>query len=195
MASDRGMRRQRRRWVWLVGALVVALHTPPASAYSGGISSAVFGTTGCPLCHSGGTAPSVVLSGPTSVAPGDTADYTLTIFTNPAQDFGGLNVSAPLGVLSVGGPFSTGTTTILGAGGLAEITHTMPKQADFLYTIEFSFSWTAPSDFTSVTLRGWGNAVNGNHLPSGDAATLSTLDVFSSTAATPTPSGSPSPTA
>src|SRR5262249_18526094 len=124
-----------------------------------------------------------------------TADYTLTIFTNPTQDFGGLNVSAPLGVLSVGGPFSTGTTTILGGGGLAEITHTMPKQADFLYTIEFSFSWTAPSDFTNVTLRGWGNAVNGNHLPSGDAATLSTLDVFSSTAATPTPSGSPSPTA
>jgi len=175
-------------------ALLIGLHASAALAFSGGIDSTFFGLTGCPLCHFGGTAPTVVLSGPTTVAPGETVDYTLTIFGNSAQNYGGFNVAAPLGTLSVGGPFSAGTTNLVGAGGLDEITHFMPKQGDFLNTIEFSFSWTAPPAFNSVTLRGWGNAVNFNHSPSGDMASLSTLQVFSTTADTPTPTDTPTAT-
>src|SRR5262249_50885582 len=116
-------------------ALLIGLHASAALAFSGGIDSTFFGLTGCPLCHFGGTAPTVVLSGPTTVAPGETVDYTLTIFGNSAQNYGGFNVAAPLGTLSVGGPFSAGTTNLVGAGGLDEITHFMPKQGDFLNTI------------------------------------------------------------
>ena len=45
--------------------------------------------------------------------------------------------------------------------GRAEITHTGPKSAMGGVTT-FSFLWTAPSSFSSVTLQAWGNAVNGN---------------------------------
>ena len=53
-----------------------------------------------------------------------------------------------------------GTKTILGALGLGEVTHTAPKQGDFLNVIEFSFQWTPPASFTSTTMRAWGMAVN-----------------------------------
>ena len=180
---------RRRERVVLCG-LAVALvlgRAAASSAYSGGIASTVFEGIGCPQCHSGGTTPSVVLSGPTVVPPGSTADYTLTIFdTNPAQNFGGFNVAASAGTLSTGGAFALDTRTIVGLLGLVEITHAAPEQGDFLNEIEFSFRWTAPDNFTAATLRGWGNAVNHNGLPSGDAASLATLDIAASVA-TPTP--------
>jgi hypothetical protein len=169
-------------------AVAIAVGQPAVSrAFSTGIPSTVFGLTGCPLCHSGGLTPSVLLSGPTVVAPGSTADYTLTIFdTNPAQNFGGLNVAASAGTLSTGGVFASDTRTIIGLLGLVEITHVAPEQADFLNEVEFSFRWTAPANFTSATLRGWGNAVNHDGFPTGDAASLTTLDIAASIP-TPTP--------
>src|SRR5262245_1452825 len=180
----------------IVAALLAALATgggaAAANALPGGIASTVFGATGCPLCHGGGVAPDVLLSGPTSVAPGDTAEYTLTIFSNTAQNYGGFNVAVPLGTVSTGGPFALGTQTIPGALGLAEITHTAPKQGDFMNVIEFSFQWTAPPAYVSTTMRGWGNAVNLDSTTGGDAASLATLDVFSTTLDTPT--ARPTPT-
>ena len=184
-----------RSIVWLVAAAALLGCARPTSASSGGIASTVFNAAGCPLCHGGGTPPSVVLSGPTAVAPGSTAVYTLTIFGSDAQNFGGFNVAAPLGALSTGGPFALGTKTVTGVLGLIEITHSAPKQGDFLNAVEFSFRWAAPPAFTSVTLRGWGNAVNHNGLPSGDSAVLSTLEVLSSAANTPTPASTATPTA
>jgi hypothetical protein len=178
-------------------SVLVLLSAPVAHAFSSGIDSTVFGLTGCPLCHAGGTPPTVVLSGPTAVAPNSTVDYTFTIFGNTTQNFGGFNVAAPLGVLTTGGPFAAGTQAIPGLLGLAEITHTAPKQGDFLSVVEFSFQWTAPPDFTSVTLRSWGNAVDGGHSPDGDAATLSTLEVFAAgkePTAIDTPDSAPTPT-
>jgi hypothetical protein len=188
--------RQRLVLTCVIGALSV-LCAPAAHAFSSGIDSTVFGLTGCPLCHAGGTPPSVVLSGPTAVAPNDTVEYTFTIFGTTTQNLGGFNVAAPLGALTTGGPFAAGTQAIAGSLGLAEITHRAPKQGDFLSVVEFSFHWTAPADFTSVTLRAWGNAVDGGHSPNGDAATLATLEVFAAGAAptaTETPDVAPTPT-
>lgn len=188
--------RQRIVPACVIGVLML-LCAPPAHAFSTGIASTVFGPTGCPLCHAGGTAPTVVFSGPTAVAPDSTVEYTLTIFGDTTQNFGGFNVAAPLGALSTGGPFAAGTQAITGLLGLAEITHTMPKQGDFLSVVEFSFQWTAPPNFTSVTLRAWGNAVDDSHSPTGDAATLSTLEVFAAgdePTTTDTPDGTPTPT-
>jgi hypothetical protein len=130
------------------------------------------------------------------VVPGTISEYTLTVFGTVEQNFAGVSVAAPLGTLSVGGPFAEGTQALPGLLGLAEITHTAPKQGDFLNVVEFSFLWTAPVSFTSATLRAWGNAVDANHTNGGDAAGLATLQVFAR-ASNPTPTIylTPTPTA
>jgi hypothetical protein len=182
-----------QRLVWIAAMVAIIGHPAVSRAFSTGIPSTVFGPSGCPLCHSGGTTPTVVLSGPTTVSPGDTADYTLTIFGNPAQTHGGLNVAADGGLLSTGGPFAAGTQTIAGLSGLAEITHTAPKQGDVMDVVEFSFQWTAPTSFVgTVHMRGWGNNVNHDLTSSGDAAALATLNIVS-TAPSPTPTATPTP--
>ncbi len=180
--------------IWLATAMLVSLALPGAAlAFSGGLPSTVFGLTGCTLCHSGGSDPVVVLSGPTAVDPGQTVDYTLTIFGTPLQAHGGLTVMASTGSLAVGGPFATGTRAIAGLGGLTEITHTGPKQGDFSNIIEYSFRWTAPADFSGgATLTGWGSAVDLNLLALGDGATRVTLAI-ESTGPAPTPTASPTP--
>ena len=189
-----GQTTDRRHRLSQIAILALVLAQPTVGrAFSTGIVSSVFGNTGCPACHAGGVPPSVLLSGPTVVDPGDTATYTLTIFGNPAQSYGGLNVSATGGTLSTGGPLAAGTQALAGLGGLAEITHTTPKQGDFLNAIDFSFQWTAPPTFVgSVTLRGWGNNVNLNGFPTGDAAALATVSIVSS-APSPTPTATPTP--
>src|ERR1051326_2577218 len=85
-----------------------------AHALSGGITTLSFGVNGCNECHSGGTVPTVSLTGPTVVAPGSVNDYTLTITNSGAQTFGGLNVSALIGVLATGGADPTDTQTMSG---------------------------------------------------------------------------------
>jgi hypothetical protein len=60
--------------------------------------------------------------------------------------------------------------------------------------VTFSFEWTAPASFTSVTLNAWGNSVNLNFSTTGDSAASDSLEVFSSDADSPTPSASPTPT-
>jgi glucose/arabinose dehydrogenase len=177
----------------LACACVVALHVAPAGATSGGIASTSFSpATGCNGCHSGGTVPTVNLTGPTSVDPDSTHEYTLTVSASGAQDFAGLNVSAPDGVFTLGGGDSANTRTIVGAGSRDEITHTGAKTASGGHTT-FTFLWTAPSSFTSITMRGWGNSVNGNFSTLGDRAALATLDVINSTLPTVVPTTTPTP--
>ena len=180
----------------VVVALVVALLPGAGQAFSTGVASTLLGGVGgigCNSCHSGGTPPSVVLSGPTIIDPGDSAIFTLTIFGSPGQGYGGLNVAGSTGLLTTGGPFAAQTKTIVGSGGRPEITHSAPKQGDFTNVIDFSFRWTAPADFSgSTTLRGWGNAVNNNLFNSGDAAAASSLIIMSS-APPPTPTATPTP--
>jgi hypothetical protein len=180
---------------WLLAALLALAPVAPASAYQGGISSTVFGSTGCPACHTGGVPPSVLLSGPAAVQPGSTVTFTLTVFGNAAQDNAGFNVAASLGTLSTGGPFAAGTRTITGMTGMTEITHSAPKPGDFLSVAEFSFLWTLPSDFAGATLRAWGNAVDLSGSPFGDAAALATLNVGAMPTSTPVPTATPTPTA
>ena len=135
----------------------------------------------------------VSISGPTSVAPGSINDYTMIVtdLSVPAnQLFAGLNVFAPDGTLAVGGTQSANTQLLSG-----EITHTSPKAQGGSGWVEFSFQWTAPLTFTSVTLEGWGNAVDLNSNTSGDQATKTTLEILNSTSDTPTPTSTATPTA
>lgn len=197
--------------VW-VGVLTLAWASA-AHGFSTGIATTSFPVPAmaCNFCHGGGSAPAVTLEcvdcggGPPAVEPLTAHEFKLTVFEIGAQDHAGLNVSSPLGALSIGGAFAAGTQTITGAGSLDEITHTGPKAAAG-GMIEFSFIWTAPAAPGSATLHAWGNAVNFNSNTSGDAASNVTLEVAvsgdtptpTSTATsteTPLPSATPTPTA
>ena len=120
----------RSRSFWMPAVLVAAaLAAPQAQAFSTGIASTQFGPLGCNGCHTGGNTPVVTLVGPTSVTQGSTNEYTVQIFTTGSQNKAGLNARGSDGTLAVGGSDSSGTKTIVGTGGLTEITHTMPKMA------------------------------------------------------------------
>ncbi len=134
----------------------------------------------------------MTLTGPTTVDPDSTHEYTVTVSDVGLQDLAGLNVAAAIGVLATGGADSAMTQSVAGAGGRAEITHTGPKSAMAGVTT-FSFQWTAPSSFTSVTLQAWGNAVNGNVSTTGDRAARMTLDVINSGLPTAVPTMTPTP--
>ena len=94
----------------LVGALQLA-SAPAVHAHAAGITSDQFpnlasGCNSAPACHDGGKVPTVVLSGPTLVAPNSTNTYSLTISSHDTkkQTKGGLNVSADAGDFASGGP-------------------------------------------------------------------------------------------
>lgn len=160
----------------IILSLALSFDAVPAVAFSSGITTLSFGVNGCNQCHSGGAVPVVNLSGPTAVEQGATSEYTLTIHQIGSQGRGGLNLSAASGVLSVGGSNSAMTKT-LNAAGRAEITHTGSKGA-VGSVVTFSFLWTAPNAPATVTLNGWGNAVNGTGSSAGDRAAKASLTVF-----------------
>ena len=162
----------------LVGSLgLLPVLASGAFAFPTGISSTQFDQEdGCNQCHSGGQTPMVLLTGPTNVPPGSTHEYLLAISEIGMQRSGGLNVSASAGVLSLGGGQSANTRTVIGAGGMPEITHSAPKGA-VSGAILFSFLWTAPSGSAQGTLTAWGNAVDRNGALSGDKASKAVLRI------------------
>lgn len=162
--------------VWVVMAALLFGGVRHAAAVSAGITGLTTNPTGCNGCHNdmAASTPTVTLTGPTSVIPGAMNEYTLRIFDIAGQHGGGLDAGASQGTLSVGGSNSAGTQAANG-----EITHTAAKASDGTKTT-FSFKWTAPSSFSSATLRAWGNAVNQNAQPTGDRAAFTSLTVFSS---------------
>jgi hypothetical protein len=147
--------------------------TPPAAAYSDGVSGfsgdpATGGAT-CNSCHDGGVEPVLTLAGPTTVAPGSTNTYTLTI-AGGQQRAGGLDVSASDGTLVVSDP---GTWLLDG-----EIVHTQPRPVSIgTFEAVWSFNWTAPLTAGSATLYGCGNSVNLHQAFSGDRASTDTLTI------------------
>ncbi len=170
----------------MAGLSVLLLPAGPAYAFSGGITTASFGASGCNQCHSSGTPPTTTLVGPTSVSGGSTHTYTLTV-TNPgAQTHAGLNVSTTSGTLAMGGADSALTQVLSG-----QITHT-GRKLNVGGITTFTFDWTAPMSFTSVTMRGWGNAVDFSFSSSGDRADDDTLTITNSD---PTPTLTPTATA
>ena len=133
---------------WLLVILVsfaVIYSSIPASASSNGITgfSGKSGST-CTSCHSNGTAPTVTLTGPTTVASGSTNSYTLTVGGTGNK---GLDVAASAGTFTAG----TGTKV-----QNSEITQTSPST-----TGSWTFSWTAPVVTSTTTATLWAAAVNG----------------------------------
>lgn len=133
----------------------------------------------CDSCHGGGVQPTVTLSGPTTVSPGQSAIYSLTVQSAAvaSQTAAGFNVSATDGALASLG----GDTQIIDG----EITHVSPKTNTAGGVAVFSFQWTAPAVAPqAVVLYAAGNSVNLDDTPGGDrhANTVLTVNVVNPTA-------------
>ncbi|MCO5193946.1 MAG: hypothetical protein M9928_05370 [Anaerolineae bacterium] len=163
----------------LIAAFLLQTHSV------GALSTGISGFSGkdsiyCNACHNDATAivPTVTMFGPQIVLPGSTHTYTLKISggqaLNPAAPApgGGLDVAASAGALSI---LAGATDTRVESG---EITHTMRKPVDANGDVFFSFEWTAPGSASVETLYGAGNSVNGNGTNQGDAANITTLDIY-----------------
>ncbi len=132
-------------WIALV-TMIALFFSLPAAASSGGISgfSGKNGST-CTSCHSSGTAPTVTLSGPTTVTSGSTNTYTISVSTIVAGS-GGVDVAASAGTFTAG----TGTQVLNG-----EIAHTSPSS-----THTWTFSWTAPTVTATTTATLYAAAID-----------------------------------
>jgi hypothetical protein len=131
----------------------------------------------CNKCHSGGATPSVTLSGPTLVQPGETNIYTLTV-GGGQEVAGGLDVSASEGVLAIA---DLGTYLL---GG--EVVHNTPRMVNAeTFEATWSFRWTAPLTAGEATLYAAGNSVNLMAGSNGDAANTDALTITVGGNATP----------
>lgn len=117
---------------------------------------------GC-ICH--GPSPNdtvtVVISGPDSVAAGQTATFTVSVSNGPAVR-GGFNVSADTGSVNpLVGDTTVRTEEYPPLSGIYEITHSHPKLFS-ANTVSWSFRYTAPNFTTYDTLYASGNSTNGD---------------------------------
>ncbi len=161
----------------IIFALILAT-SQQVFGFSGGISGysgnpATNTGNSCALCHSGGTVPSINLSGPVVVQPGTVNNYTLTI-SGGQQNSGGLNISASSGTL-----ISAVANTKLQAG---EITHTA-RAAAIGGTVSWNFSWQAPTTLGSYTIYSAGLSTNADSNSTGDRVANSATTITVSNAA------------
>ena len=134
------------------------------SGYSG-----ANGTT-CTACHSQGTAPTVTLSpsGSTTVTPGSSSSYTLTITGGPGVG-AGFDVSANGGVL-----VNTAPSGVRVSGG--ELVHNSPATMSG-GTYSMSFDWQAPTAAGNYTIFAAGMSTNGTGGTGGDGTGTTSLQV------------------
>jgi hypothetical protein len=150
------------------GVLTMCLMSAPALANRNGmtgVSGKNAAQTCTTTCHSGGTAPTVELTGPTTLAAGETGQFALTI-RGGAAVVGGMNVAVS----------NTRASLEPGAGQRksgSEITHSAPK-AFTGGEVRFDFAMVAPSAGGTVTLYGAGNSANGNDSETGDLSAMDT---------------------
>ncbi|HWZ80472.1 MAG TPA: immunoglobulin domain-containing protein [Candidatus Sulfotelmatobacter sp.] len=130
--------------------LAVICFSTSARAYPNGISG-VSGKSGstCTMCHSSGTnLPTVIISGPTTVASGSTNTYTLNNNGGPNS---GLDVGASAGT------FSAGSTTLVMNGEITQIAALSSTP------LSWTFNWTAPTVTTTTTVTMYGASISGGY--------------------------------
>ncbi len=148
-------------------------HASGITGYSG--NTATHSGAICTACHSGGTVPTVTITGPASLAPGASGTYTLMITGGPAV-VGGLDVSASAGTLAAGD-----AATQLMSGEITQKSATSFTSG----ALSFTFALNAPATAGTVTLYGAGLSANGNGSTSGDNAAKATLAVTVAAATAP----------
>src|SRR5690349_18974745 len=141
------------RSVQCVAALLV-LGAVPAFANSFGITG-YSGRDGfiCTLCHvPTGTAPTVTLNGPATLAPGTSTEYTLTVSGGT-----GVGVGTDIATNNVSVVLDPVTTDLQKIAG--ELTHNLGVPFGTGYT--FRFRVTAPAGVTSFTIFAAGQRTDG----------------------------------
>lgn len=146
-------------------AAVAVLLPAFAFAKPGGISGFVGNNpaSDCSACHSKGTStPTVSFSGPSSLAPGASGSFTLTVRGGPGME-AGLDVGL-LGTGAATGAFTAGAgTKVLGG----ELVHSAPRAyADGGVT--FAFTLKAPTTAGAYTLSASALSSDGDGTLSGD---------------------------
>lgn len=146
----------------LLAVVLLALANPGGiTSYSG-----KQGGNTCNQCHAGGTAPTVAITGPSTLMPGASATYTVTIS-------GGAAVRAGLNAAVSGGTLIAGSGTQVMGG---EVTHSAPGMFN-AGTAAFSFTLTAPATSSTLRLYVAGLSASGGNAEMGDMDGSATLEV------------------
>ncbi len=158
-----------RAWQ-LVACFGLLLVSSGAHALPGGISG-YSGKQGaiCTQCHNGGGAPTVTLTGPTTLQGGATGDYALTI-SGGAAVRGGFDVAIDN---------ADGTLTPVTANTrneFEELTHNSPLNFSGNQLV-IQFKMKAPAAGGTVRIFAAGLSANGANGSGGDAAAATTLNV------------------
>lgn len=153
-----------------------------ADSYSG-----IAGST-CALCHAGGTEPTVTMTGPALLAPGETGNYVLTVVSADVttQPFSGMAAAVGNAQGIEIGAFLNLDSDLKVRPDQTAITHSAPKQMAADGTATFTFEYVAPSLEGTYTMYYVGNATNGNGNPGGDGAMAGTVDIVVSDSSEPT---------
>lgn len=155
------------------GVLTVCLMSTNALAYAAGITGySGKGSATCTSCHAAGAAaPTVEISGPTTLDAGATGNYKLIIRGGPGVK-AGFDVAVDNSAASL--TAGTGSKKVG-----SELTHSAPK-AFSAGEASFDFTMTAPANGGTVMIFGAGNSVNGDGKENvvGDASKTATLSVL-----------------
>lgn len=129
----------------------------------------------CGDCHQGGKVmPTVFFAGPPSLLSGDTDDFDFNLSQGTPQLFGGVDIAASSGTLSITtDPFAPATRLLNG-----EVVQSMPAGAGS--PIIFKFRFTAPptAQPQKVTLYGCAASTDGDGTVMGDQSACATRDVM-----------------
>lgn len=130
--------------------------------------------------------PTVALSGPSTLDPGATGDFTFTVTSSApsTQVAAGLDVAASAGTLIV---VASEDEQLF----FADLTHNSPKMNNASGQAAWNFKWKAPATPGLYTLWAAGNSVNLNQSPAGDNAARTNLMVSVGVVATITPTPPP----
>jgi uncharacterized protein (TIGR03382 family) len=151
---------------------VAALAATNAHASRAGLSGRA--ESGCSMagCHGGGTEPTVSIDGPTTLAPGATGDFTVTV-TGPQAGArvpaAGFNIAAEDGTLA---PADAQLKAVV-----AELVQNNMPAAFNGDSVTVPFRWTAPDTAGDYDLFAAGNSVNGDFVPSGDGSATTSFTV------------------
>lgn len=173
----------------VAGVLAASFFSLTAYANSTGINgrSGKQGVTcmdsACHGANPSSAIPTVELTGPSTLAAGETGNYSLTITGGPGVK-AGMNVA----VSDNGGTLAKSGTDLKVLAG--ELTHTAPK-AFTSGQVRFDFSLVAPASSRTVTLYASGNSVNNDANNTLDHSASTTLDVQITGSVSPPDGGTP----
>jgi uncharacterized protein (TIGR03382 family) len=167
--------------------VVVALAASTAHASRAGLTGRA--ESGCSMagCHGGGTEPTVSIDGPSSLEPGATGDFSITV-TGPQAGArvpaAGFNIAAEDGTLA---PADAQLKAVVAE--LVQNNMPVSFEGD---SVTVPFRWTAPAAAGDYALFAAGNSVNGDFVPSGDGSGTASFTVAVEAGGGPV-GGSPEP--